>query len=339
MMKAINTILCLAWALCWGVPVSAGDVLDKVKKQGYVECGVSQGVPGFSAPDGSGQWRGLDVDACRAVAAAVLGDANKTKFRPLSAKERFTALQSGEIDVLARNTTWTADRALSMGLRFTAVVYYDGQGFMVRKSQSIHSVKDLNGATLCVNAGTTTELNVADFFRTNKMTYKILTFADIKETMAAYDAGRCDVLSADRSALAGQRFILKNPFDHVLLPDTISKEPLSPAVRQGDDQWFEIVQWAFNVMLLGEELGVSSKNIDELKQTSTNPEIKRLLGEADFAAQLTIEKGWAYRILKQVGNYAESFERNVGTGSPINLPRGMNAGWKQGGLMYAPPFR
>ncbi len=336
----LRNIIAVAVALSFvGVAAQAQQTLEAVKARGNLLCGVSQGLPGFSNPDDKGEWSGIDVDVCRAVAAAVFGDATKVKFVPLSAKERFTALQSGEIDVLSRNTTWTFSRDASLGLEFIGVTYYDGQGFMVRKSLRVHTAKELSGAAVCTNTGTTTELNVADYFRANKMEYKVVAFEKADEVVAAYDAGRCDVYTTDRSGLAAQRTKLKNPDEHMVLPEIISKEPLGPAVRHGDSQWGDIVRWSLNTMIIGEEMGVSSLNVDEMK-TSTNPEIMRMLGmEANFGEQLGLGQDFSYNILKQVGNYAQIYDRNVGPNTPLALDRGLNALWSNGGLLYAPPFR
>ena len=336
----LRNIIAVATALSFvGVAAQAQQTLEAVKARGNLLCGVSQGLPGFSNPDDKGEWSGIDVDVCRAVAAAVFGDATKVKFVPLSAKERFTALQSGEIDVLSRNTTWTFSRDASLGLEFIGVTYYDGQGFMVRKSLRVHTAKELSGAAVCTNTGTTTELNVADYFRANKMEYKVVAFEKADEVVAAYDAGRCDVYTTDRSGLAAQRTKLKNPDEHMVLPEIISKEPLGPAVRHGDSQWGDIVRWSLNTMIIGEEMGVTSLNVDEMK-TSTNPEIMRMLGmEANFGEQLGLGQDFSYNILKQVGNYAQIYDRNVGPSTPLALDRGMNALWSNGGLLYAPPFR
>jgi len=331
--------LAAAVAMTVAAPAGAG-TLDEVKKKGFVQCGVSQGVPGFSNPDEKGNWTGIDVDVCRAVAAAVLGDAGKVKYTPLSAKERFTALQSGEIDVLSRNTTWTLVRDTALGLNFAGVNYYDGQGFMVRKDLGIKSAKELAGASVCVNIGTTTELNMADFFRGNSMDYKPVVFEKADEVVAAYDSGRCDVYTTDQSALAAQRIKLKDPKAHVVLPEVISKEPLGPVVRHGDDQWFDVVKWSLYAMLEAEEYGVTSKNVDKIKSESKNPIHKRLLGvEGDLGKNLGVGADWAYNIVKQVGNYGESFDRNVGPSTAVGLPRGVNAQWKNGGLQYAMPVR
>jgi general L-amino acid transport system substrate-binding protein len=318
---------------------SAATTLEAVKAKGYVQCGVSQGLPGFSNTDDKGNWTGIDVDICRGVAAAIFGDANKVKYTPLSAKERFTALQSGEIDMLSRNTTWTMSRDTALGLNFAGVNYYDGQGFMVRKSLGIKSALELSGATVCTNTGTTTELNVADYFRANKMDYKVVAFEKSDEVVQAYGAGRCDIYTTDRSGLAAQRLKLAKPDDHMVLPEIISKEPLGPVVRQGDDQWFNLVKWTLYAMVNAEEMGVTSKNAAKMK-AGNNPGIKRLLGsEGDFGKKLGVGTDWAYNIITTVGNYGEMYERNVGPNTPLKLARGKNALWSKGGLQYAPPIR
>ncbi|MGC6475483.1 MAG: amino acid ABC transporter substrate-binding protein [Parvibaculales bacterium] len=313
--------------------------LDVVKKRGYVTCGVSQGLPGFSNPDDTGAWQGIDVDLCKAIAAAIFGDANKTKFLPLSAKTRFTALQSGEIDVLTRNTTWSLQRDAALGVDFPAVNFYDGQGFMVAKDLGVSSVRDLNGASICVNAGTTTELNAADFFRTHNMDYEINTYENSNEALIAYDSGRCDAYTSDLSGLAAQRLKLKNPEGHIVLPEIISKEPLGPLVREGDNQWADVVRWSFNAMLAAEELGVNSANVQAMKNAA-NPPVRRLLGtENALGEYLGLPDDWAFQIIKQVGNYGESYDRTVGKNSPLQIPRKLNALWTNGGLQYAPPIR
>lgn len=317
---------------------SAG-TLEDVKAKGFVQCGVSQGLPGFSNPDAQGNWTGIDVDYCRGVAAAVFGDASAVKFTPLSAKERFTALQSGEIDILSRNTTWTMTRDTQLGLNFAGVDYYDGQGFMVKKELGVTSALELSGASVCTNTGTTTELNVADYFRANNMPYEIVAFEKADEVVAAYDAGRCDVYTTDASGLYAQRLKLTNPADHMVLPEIISKEPLGPVVRQGDDEWFNIAKWTLNAMINAEELGVTSANVDEMKG-SDNPSVKRLLGvEGAFGEGIGLSNDWAYNIVKMVGNYGEVFEANVGPDTPLGIARGVNALWSKGGIMYAPPIR
>jgi len=319
--------------------VSQAATLEDVKAKGHVQCGVSQGLPGFSNPDASGNWTGLDVDVCRAIAAAVFGDAGKVKYTPLSAKERFTALQSGEVDLLSRNTTWTLVRDTALGLNFAGVNYYDGQGFMVPKALGVKSAMELAGAAVCVNIGTTTELNMADFFRGNGMDYKPVVFEKADEVVAAYDSGRCDVYTTDQSGLAAQRLKLKDPDAHIVLPEVISKEPLGPVVRHGDDKWFDIVKWSLYAMIEAEEYGITSANADEMRD-SKNPAVKRLLGtEGELGGNLGLPNEWSYNIIKQVGNYGEMFERHVGPNTPLQLPRGVNAGWKDGGLMYAMPAR
>jgi general L-amino acid transport system substrate-binding protein len=328
-------------ALCslWSSVFAADSTLEAVKKNGFLRCGVNTGLPGFSSADAQGNWTGLDVDVCRAVAAATLGDASKVKFTPLTAKERLTALQSGEIDVLSRNTTWTLTRDTSLGVNFTAATYYDGQGFMVAKGLGVKSARELNGAAVCILAGTTTELNLADYFRTHKMDYQPVVFDTADQTVKGFEAGRCDVLTSDQSQLYGLRIKLARPENAMVLPEIISKEPLAPAVRQGDDQWFNIVRWTQFAMLNAEELGVTSANV-ETRRSSANPEVKRLLGLEGIKGQgLGLSDDWAYRVIKQVGNYGEVFERNVGRGSPLKIERGLNALWTQGGLQYAPPIR
>jgi general L-amino acid transport system substrate-binding protein len=329
----------VAFAMLVVAQGASAQTLKAVKDRGMLNCGANGTLAGFGLPDAQGHWTGLDVDACRAIAAAVLNDPNKVKFVPLSAKDRFTALQSGEVDVLVRNTTWTSSRDSSLGLSFTGVDYYDGQGFMVRKSLKVNSALELNGAAVCVQQGTTTELNLADYFRAHKMQLKTVTFATANEAVKAYDAGRCDSYTTDASGLAAERLRLGNPDDHIVLPEIISKEPLGPAVRQGDDQWFTVVKWVLFAMINAEELGVTQKNVDEMLK-STSPDVKRLLGtEGNYGEQLGLTKDWAVRIIKAEGNYGEAFERNVGQGSPLKIARGLNRLWNQGGIQYAPPVR
>ncbi|WP_392385679.1 amino acid ABC transporter substrate-binding protein [Marinomonas primoryensis] len=319
---------------------AAASTLEDVKAKGFVQCGVSLGVPGFSNADSNGNWSGIDVDACRATAAAIFGDAQKAKFTPLSAKERFTALQSGEIDVLTRNTTWTYTRDSSLGLDFTAVNFYDGQGFMARKALGVTSALDLDGATVCTEQGTTTELNMADFFRKHKMSYVPVVVQKADEALAAYASGRCDVFTTDKSGLAAHRSKLADPEAHIILDETISKEPLGPVVRHGDNQWKDIVTWAMFVQVNAEEMNITSKNVAKIKAETNDPAIKRLLGaEGDMGAQLGLSADWAYNVIAEVGNYAEVFERNVGPSTPVGLPRGINKLWTDGGVMYAPPVR
>ena len=319
--------------------VAQANTLKTVKNRGAVVCGVSQGLPGFSNPDNQGSWTGMDVDVCRALAAAIFGNPKAVKYTALSAKERITALQSGEVDLLARNTTWSMHRDTALGVDFAAVNYYDGQGFMVRKELGVRSAKELDGATLCTNQGTTTELNAADYFRANGMKYDMVAFEKADEAIAAYNTGRCDAYTTDHSALYAQRLKLTDPKAHMVLPEIISKEPLSPVVRQGDDVWADIVQWSHYATVAAEELGVTSTNIDSLKG-SKNPSIRRLLGlDGTFGDNLGIRQDWAYQIIRHVGNYGEIFERNVGVNTPLGIKRGLNALWTKGGLQYAPPIR
>lgn len=329
----------LAFGVVLTGSVTTANTLEKVKKKGFVQCGVSQGLAGFSNPDAKNSWSGIDVDVCRSVAASVFGDASKVKFTPLSAKERFTALQSGEIDLLSRNTTWTLVRDTALGLDFVGVTYYDGQGFMVRTKLGVKSAKELDGATVCVNTGTTTELNVADYFRANNMKYRLVAYEKDDEVVAAYDAGRCDVYTTDQSGLYANRIKLKNPAEHVILPEIISKEPLGPVVRHGDNQWGDVVRWSLYALLEAEELGINSSNVDQ-QLKSANPAIRRLLGvEGDSGKDLGLDKKWAYNIVKQVGNYDEIFQRNLGKDSPLKIARGQNALWNNGGLQYPMPVR
>ncbi len=318
---------------------ASAQTLDQVKQRGVLNCAVNIGLAGFSNPDDKGNWTGLDVDYCKAIAAAVLGDPNKVKYIPTPAKERFTALQSGEADVLIRNTTWSMARDSALGLSFAGVNFYDGQGFMVKKSLGVSSAKELNGATVCVQTGTTTELNLADFFRRNNMEYQPVVFEKAEECLQAYEAGRCDAYTTDASGLYSQRLQLQNPDEHIVLPEIISKEPLGPSVRQGDSQWFTIVKWVHFALLNAEELGVTQANVEEMK-SSTNPDIRRLVGvEGDFGQAIGLDNDWAVRIIKAVGNYGEIYDRNVGKQTRINIDRGLNALWTEGGLQYAPPIR
>jgi len=317
----------------------AGETLDAVKAKGFVQVGVNGGVFGFGKADENGVWKGLDVDTGRAVAAAVFGDANKIKYTPLTAQQRFTALQSGEVDVLCRNATRTLSRETSLGLNFVTVNYYDGQGFLVPKSLGVKDAKELGGASVCVLPGTTTELNAADFFRANKLEWKPVVIESTAELAKTFFAGRCDVLTSDASQLAGQRAVAPNPADYVILPQIISKEPLAPAVRHGDDQWRDIVDFTVLALIEAEELGITSKNVDEML-TSTDPRVQRFLGVTEGNGKaLGLDEKWAYNIVKQVGNYGEVFERNVGVNTPLGIARGLNALWTNGGLMYAPPFK
>lgn len=340
MVKSTLAVLTALGVLGLSGLAQAGATLDAVKKKGFVQCGISDGLPGFSYADSKGVYKGIDVDVCHGIAAAVFGDASKVKFTPLTAKERFTALQSGEIDVLSRNTTWTSSRDSAMGLNFAGVTYYDGQGFLVNKKLGVSSAKELDGATVCIQAGTTTELNLSDYFRSNNLKYTPITYDTSDESAKSLESGRCDVLTSDQSQLYAQRIKLAKPDDYVVLPEVISKEPLGPAVRQGDEEWFDIVRWTLFAMLNAEELGIDSKNVEQMAKSSKNPDINRLLGaEGDYGKDLKLPKDWAVQIVKQVGNYAEIFERNVGEGSELKIKRGLNALWNKGGLQYAPPVR
>lgn len=340
MIKSITSIALGFAALVATTAVNAQpstNTLDTVKKRGILQCGAHGTLAGFGFPDAQGNWTGLDVDFCRALSAAIFNDAKKVKFIPLSAKDRFTALQSGEVDVLARNSTFTMSRDVKMD--FPAINYYDGQGFLVRNKQGAKSALELNGASICAQQGTTTELNAADFFRSNKMTFKPVVFATADEAVKAYDSGRCDAYTSDSSGLYAERLKLANPEEHTILPDIISKEPLGVAVRQGDDQWKDLVGWTHRAMLNAEELGVTQANVDEMLK-SENPDVRRLLGvEGKFGEDMGFTNDWAYRIIKQVGNYGEVFERNVGQGSRLKIRRGQNALWNKGGLQYGAPIR
>lgn len=322
-------------------PAMASKTLEAIKKKGEVSCGVNTGLGGFGIADSSGKWTGFDVDFCRAVAAAALGDANKVRYVPLSAAQRFTALQSGEIDLLSRNTTWTMSRDTQLGTTFGVTTFYDGQGFLIPKKLKVKSAKQLKGATVCVQSGTTTEKNLVDYFRQQKMQYKPVVYEDLKALIAAYNEGRCAVFTSDASQLAAIRANdMKVPDDHMILPEIISKEPLGPLVRRGDDDWAKLVTWVHFAMITAEELEITSANVDA-KRSETIPEIQRLLGQGnnDFGKSIGVDAAWAYRVIKQVGNYGEVFERNVGAKTPLKLSRGQNDLWTKGGLQYAPPIR
>lgn len=340
----MKTILAIFLSACvmggLAAPARAGTTFDAVKARGVLVCGVHTGLGGFGAPDEKGNWSGLDVDICRAVAAAMFGDATKVKYVPLSAQQRLTALQSGEIDMLSRNTTWTLTRDTANGLTFTAVDFYDGQGFLVPKKLGVKSAKELNGATVCVQTGTTTELNLSDFARTNRLDIRPVTIENFDEAASAFVSGRCDAMTSDSSQLAAIRANqTPNPDDYIILPELISKEPLATAVRHGDDQWFDLVKWTFYAMVEAEERGITSQNVDQMLK-SPDPNVQRLLGVTPgMGKNLGVGEQWAYNIVKQVGNYGESFERNVGKGSKLKLDRGLNALWTKGGLMYAMPVR
>lgn len=325
-----------------GLAASAGfaGTLDDVKARGKLNCGVSTGLVGFAAPDANGRWEGFDVSFCRAVAAAVLGNQDAVEFVPTTGKTRFTALASGEVDLLARNTTWTFTRDVDLKFEFIGVNYYDGQGFMVPKSLGVTSAKELDGATVCIQTGTTTELNLADFFRANNMKYEPVPIETNAEAQQQFLAGACDVYTTDASGLAATRATFEDPSAYVILPEIISKEPLAPLVRHGDPQWGDLARWTLNALISAEELGITSANIDELKKGTNNPEINRILGtEGDLGGMLGLDKEWAYRAIKANGNYGEIFEKNIGMNTPVGLPRGLNAQWKDGGLLYSPPFR
>jgi general L-amino acid transport system substrate-binding protein len=340
LLKSIGIALPALLGLAWSDAALAGPTLDGVKSRGVVTCAVNTGLAGFGMPDQQGDYKGLDADTCRAIAAAVLGNAKKVKFIPTTTQQRFTVLQSGEADVLTRNTTWTTLRDTEQGFNFAPVTYYDGQGFMVAKKLGVKSAKDLNGATICVQPGTTTELNLADYFRSNHMTFKPLVVEKLAEVENAFFSGRCDAYTTDRSGLAATRAgKASNPDDYVILPEIISKEPLAPAVRHGDDEWFDIVKWTIYAMIGAEEKGITSATVDEALK-SEDPDVKRMLGVTPgLGKALHLDEKWAYNVIKQVGNYGEVFERNVGAKTPLKLERGLNALWTHGGLMYAMPFR
>ena len=322
-----------------GPALAQQKTLDLVKARGQLNCGVNTGLAGFSQPNDKGDWQGLDVDVCRAIAAAIFKDATKVKYVPLTAKERFTALQSGEVDLLSRNTTWTMSRDTTLGLSFAGVTYYDGQSFLVKAALGVKEVKELAGASICVQTGTTNELNLADFFRSNGLTYYPVVFEKNDEAVAAYNSGRCDAYTTDKAGLYAERLKLGRQDEHVIFADVISKEPLGPAVRQGDGPWLNVVRWTLNAMLNAEEMGVTSANVNEML-ASPRPDIKRLLGkEGSFGKGLGVEDDWAFQIISQVGNYGESFERNLGKGSRLGIERGLNALWTNGGLHYAAPIR
>jgi general L-amino acid transport system substrate-binding protein len=338
-MKRASLVFSLALAAGLSTQAATAQTLKTVKDRGLLSCGVSQGLPGFSSPDDKGNWTGIDVDVCRAIAAAIFNDTSKVKFVPLSAKDRFTALQSGEIDVLSRNTTWTLSRDTTLGANFTGVTYYDGQGFLVKKSLKVNSALELNSASVCVQTGTTTEQNLADYFKGNNMKYEVIAFGSNDEAVKAYESGRCDVFTTDVSGLYADRLKLSNPADHAVLPEVISKEPLGPMVRHGDDQWFDLVKWVLFAMVDAEELGVTQKNVDDMAK-SDKPELKRAFGtDGNLGEQLGLTKDWVIRIVKAVGNYGEVFDRNVGAGSKLGIARGLNQLWTKGGIQYAPPIR
>lgn len=341
-----KVLLTIALAASLGVSATAAmaqttasATLDAVKAKGYVQCGVTGGVAGFSAPDANNNWTGLEVDYCRALAAAIFNNPDNVRYTPLTSQERFTALSAGEIDVLSRTTTWTMSRDTQLGISFVGTMFYDGQGFMVREADGIASALELSGAAICIESGTTTELNAADYFASNNLEFNTVVFVDQDEVFKAYEDGRCDVYTTDSSALASERSKAADPDAHIILPDIISKEPLGPVVRQGDTGWFNLARWTYFALLEAEEMGVTQANVDEMLG-SDNPAVKRLLGvEGDFGTPLGLTKDWAYQIIKALGNYGEIYERHVGPDTPIGLDRGLNALWNDGGIQYSPPIR
>ena len=338
-MKKFSAIVTFFLICTFAVSIHAGETLDAVKNRGYLVAGVNTGAAGFSMPDNQGKWTGLDVDIARSIATAALGDSTKVKFIPLTSQQRFTALQSGEVDVLCRQTTMTLSRDTSLGFEFTPPVYYDGQGIMVPKKLGVKSAKQLDGATICLLPGTTTERNIADYFRATKMSFKPVLIESKDELLKAFVTGRCDGLTSDASTLAGMRAVTASPDQYMILPERISKEPLTTAVRQGDSQWKDLVYWTVLALIEAEDLGINSKNVDQML-TSTDPNIQRFLGVTPGNGKsLGIDENWAYNIIKQVGNYEEVFVRNLGPGTPMNLDRGMNQLYKNGGLLYSPPFK
>lgn len=334
-------VAAIVFATAWLAGAAAAATLDTVRARGHLKCGINTGLVGFAAPDDKGVWRGFDVDFCRAVAAALFGDAGKVKYTNTTGKTRFTALRSGEIDVLSRNTTWTFSRDADLQMTFAGVNYYDGQGFMVPKNLSVKSARDLGGASVCIQTGTTTELNLADYFRTHGMTYKAVPIETNAEALSNYLAGRCDVYTTDASGLAATRAATDKPDDHTILPEIISKEPLGPVVRQGDDQWADIVRWTLNALIAAEEFGITAANVRSMAKQTKSPEVRRLLGaeELQGRAGLGLAPDWAVNVISQTGNFGEIFERNLGPKTPLGIARGLNAQWKKGGLIYAAPFR
>jgi general L-amino acid transport system substrate-binding protein len=338
-MKSLKVLLAAAAVTAVTAGAASAGTLDDVKARGKLNCGVTTGLAGFASPNDAGYWEGIDAEMCRAVAVSVFNDKDAVNFVPTTGADRFTILQSGEVDMLARNTTWTFSRDVNLGFEFVGVNYYDGQGFMIRKDMGIGSAHELEGASVCIQTGTTTELNLADFFRSNNMSFTSVVVQTGDEGLQAYDSGRCDVYTTDASGLAAQRSTLTDPSAHVILPEIISKEPLGPLVRHGDHQWGDVVRWTLNAMIIAEELGVDSSNAGEMAN-SNNPEVRRLLGaEGNMGEQLGLSNDWAANVIKAIGNYSESFERNIGKNTPIGLERGLNALWKDGGILYAPPMR
>lgn len=336
----IAAMAAVCCAMLTGPAVAASSTLAKVKARGHLICGVSQGLPGFSLKDEKGRWSGLDVDFCRAVAAAVLGKAGKIKLRPLTSQERFAALKSRKVDILTRNTTWTLSRETELGANFAGILYHDGQGFMTRRKLGVKNALELDGVTVCLNKGTTTEANVNDFFQSRGMQYTLISFEKSDDALAAYRKGECDVYTADHSALYAQQSRLQTPSQHMILPSIISKEPLGPAVRHGDDQWFEIVKWTLFALINAEELGVTASNALKLSRESKTPAIRRLLGvDSAIGKKLGLDQKWAFRAIREIGNYDEMFERNLGSKSSLKIQRGINELWSRGGILYAPPIR
>jgi general L-amino acid transport system substrate-binding protein len=336
-MKHLLSTCLIATGLAAFATGATGQTLDQVKAKGFLQCGVSQGLPGFSNPDDKGTWTGLDVDLCRAVAAAIFNDPSKVRYSPLTAKDRFTALQSGEVDVLSRNTTWTLSRDTSLGFDFTGTNFYDGQGFMVKASAGVKAAKELEGATICVQPGTTTEQNLADWARANRVRFTPVVIERLEEVVQAYLAGRCDAYTTDVSGLAATRAAQPRPADHVILPDVISKEPLSPLVRQGDPRFADVVRWVHFLLLSAEEFGVTQANVQQMAQNDARPEVQRMLGRnGDLGRMLGLDNAWAVNVIRAVGNYGEVFDRHL---KPIGLQRGPNNLWMEGGLQYSPPFR
>ena len=342
-MKLINTVTIgiAGLAMLLGTPVfAASQTLEEVKARGILQCVVNPGLTGFAAPDDKGKWQGFDIDLCRAIAVAIFNNPDKTAFKPGTGKTRFTILRSGEADVITRNSTWTFIRDVDLGFDFKGVNYYDGQGFMVKKELGVSSAKELDGATVCVQTGSTTELNLADYFRSNNMTFQPIITEDAAESRQNFEKGACDVYTTDVSQLAAQRSAMQNPAEFVVLPEIISKEPLGPVVRHGDNQWGDIVLWTLNALIVAEELGVTSENVDDLLMNTNNPEVKRLLGlEGSLGSKLGLTDDWAANVIRTMGNYSEIFERHIGVNTPVGLARGLNALWNKGGILYAAPFR
>ena len=339
-MQKLLVSIAIAATLGLGASAAYAGTLDDVKAKGFIQCGVNTGLPGFGNPDSTGKYTGFDVDYCRAVSAAVFGDPDKVKYTPLDGTERFPALQSGEVDLLVRNTTWTMSRDTTLGFTFAGVNYYDGEGFMVRKSLGVKTVKELAGATICVQGGTDTVTGLADYFKKNNLQYTPLVIDKLADVNSAYDAGRCDALTTDRSGLAANRLQMKNPDEHVVLDDIISQEPLGPVVRNNDVQWFQIVKWVSNALLDAEYLGVTQANVDDMKANSQDSAVQRLLGvgDNDFGKSIGLDKAWAYNIIKGLGNYGEVYDRNLGPKTPLGLERGVNAQWNNGGIQYGMPI-